>query len=84
MTVRGRLDRLRRSVGGLPPPGQLDLIVAVPVGSGMADDLPLGVHLNADGRVATVVFERAGPDEAVMAELEARLAPTGLVAITHP
>jgi hypothetical protein len=40
MRVRGRLDRLRRAVGGRPPPGQLDLVVAVPVGCGKADDLP--------------------------------------------
>ena len=74
MTARRRVDRLRRAVGGLPTPGQLDLIVAVPVGSGMADDLPPGVHLNADGRVATVVFAGTEPDPAVLAELAARLA----------
>ncbi len=84
MTVRRRLERLQRSVGGLPPPGQLDLVVAVPVGCGMADDLPPGVHLNADGRVATVVFEGAGPDAAVTAGLEARLVRSGRVVITHP
>jgi hypothetical protein len=39
----------------------------------MADGLPPGVHLNADGRVATVVFEGAGPIPAVLAGLEARL-----------
>jgi hypothetical protein len=27
MTVRGRLDRLRRAVGRLPSPGQLDTVV---------------------------------------------------------
>ncbi|HEX4610912.1 MAG TPA: hypothetical protein VH092_22165 [Urbifossiella sp.] len=60
MNVRVRLERLKLSVGGCPPPGQLDLVVAVPVGCGMADDLPPGVHLNADGRVATVVTKGRG------------------------
>jgi hypothetical protein len=84
MTVRGRLERLRRSVGGHPPPGQLDPIVAVPVVSGMADDLPPGVHFNADGRVATVVYEGREPDPAVLAGLEARLAQPGLVITSAP
>jgi len=70
---------MRQALGGLPPPSQLNLIVAVPVVSGMADDLPRGVHFNADGRVATVVFEGAGSDEAVMAGLEARLVRWGMV-----
>lgn len=84
MSVRTRLERLRRSVGGLPPPGQLDLVVVVPVGSGTADGLPPGIHLNADGRVATVVFEGAGPGAAVMARLEARLAGWGKVITAGP
>lgn len=84
MTVQARVERLRRSVGGLPPPGQLDLVVAVPVGSGMADDLPPGVHLNADGSVATVVFDGAEPDPAVMAGLEARLGRAGLAITARP
>ncbi len=79
MRVRGRVERLRRTVGGMSAAGQLDLVVAVPVGSGMADDLPPGVHLNADGRVATVVFEGTRPAPAVLAGLEARLAGYGLV-----
>jgi hypothetical protein len=62
MTLRLRLRRLLQALGGLPPPGQLDLVVAVPVGCGMADDLPPGVHFNADGSVATVVFEGMGPE----------------------
>jgi len=60
----------------LPSParaGRLDLVASVPAGSGMADDLPPGVHLSAGGRVATVVFEGAGPKVAVMVGLEARL-----------
>jgi len=69
MTIRTRLANLKRSLGDLPPPGRLDLVVADPVGSGMADDLPPCVHLTAGGWVATVVFEGAGPDEAVMARL---------------
>jgi hypothetical protein len=60
MRVRGRPDRLRQALSGLPPPGQFDLVVAVPVGCGMADDLPPGVHLTTDGRVATVVFKGRG------------------------
>lgn len=64
----------RHSIYGLPPPGRLNLIVAVPVGGWTADDLPPDVHFGADGRVATVVFEGAGPDEAVVAALAARLA----------
>ena len=84
MKVRSRLERLVQRVGGLPPPGQLDLVVAVPVGSGMADDLPPGVHLNVDGSVATVVFDGAEPDGAVMAGLEARLGPSGLAITAHP
>ncbi|HYH63334.1 MAG TPA: hypothetical protein VD866_01410 [Urbifossiella sp.] len=83
MRVRGRVERLRRAVGGSLPPGQLNLIVAVPVGSGMADGLPPGVYFNVNGRVATVVFEGAGPDEAVMAGLEARLVAWGKVIQTH-
>ncbi|HYH64749.1 MAG TPA: hypothetical protein VD866_08660 [Urbifossiella sp.] len=47
--------------------------VAVPVGSGTADDLPPGVHFNTDGRVATVVFEVTGPDTVVMFGPEGRL-----------
>lgn len=82
MSVRGRLDRLRPALGGRHPPGQLDLIVAVPVGCGMADDLPPGVHFNVDGRVVTVVFEGAGPDESVLAGLEARSAVSGLMVVT--
>jgi len=74
MTILSRLGRLKRSLSGLPPPGQLDLVVAVPVGCGMTDDLPPGVHFTADGRVATVVFVGAGPDEGVMAGLAARQA----------
>ena len=84
MRVRARVERLRQRVGDRPPPGRLDLVVAVPVGCGMADDLPPGVHFNADGRVATVVYEGKGPDAAVMAGLEVRLATTGLVVTTHP
>lgn len=79
LKVRARLDRLKLRFGSLPPPGRLDLVVAVPVGSGMADDLPPGVHFNADGRVATVVFEGAGPDEAVMVGLEAKFVAWGQV-----
>jgi hypothetical protein len=50
----------------------------------MADDLPPGVHITAGGRVATVVFEGAGPDEAVMAELEGQLALARMGVSTHP
>jgi hypothetical protein len=57
--------------------------VGVPIQSSMADDLPPGIHLNAGGRVATVVFEGAGPDPAVLAGLEARLTSSGLVVTTH-
>jgi hypothetical protein len=64
--------------------GPADLMVAVPVGSGMADDLPPGVHYTADGRVATVAFDGAGPDRTVMAELEARLSRSGLAITAHP
>ena len=70
MTIRSRLGRLKRSLGDRPPPGQLDRVVAVPVGCGMADDLTPGVHFAADGRVAMVVFEGAERDGAVMAGLE--------------
>jgi hypothetical protein len=84
MKVRSRLERLVQRVGGLLPPGQLDLVVAVPVGSGMADGLPPGVHFNADGSVATVVFDGPVPDPAVMAELSARLASSGLAITAHP
>ncbi len=92
MNIRSRLDRSSQVVSGLPPRGQLDLAVAVPVGCGMADDLPPGVHLPADGRVATVVFEGAGPDAAVMAGLQKRLVAFALevtstptpTPITHP
>ena len=79
-----RLERLKRSVVGLPPPGQFELVVAVPVGCGMVDDLPPGVHFNADGRVATVVYEGAGPDPAVMAGLQVRLVPSGLAITSAP
>ncbi|HEX4609710.1 MAG TPA: hypothetical protein VH092_16040 [Urbifossiella sp.] len=81
MGVRTRLGRLKRKVGGFPPPGQLDLVVAVPVGCGMADDLSPGVHYHADGRVATVVYE--GADPAVLAALQARVAPSGLIITRH-
>jgi hypothetical protein len=84
MKVRTRLERLRLVVGGLPPPGQLDLVVAVPVGSGLSDDLPPGVHFNVDGRVATVVFEGAGPEPTMLARLEARLVPWGMVITSAP
>jgi hypothetical protein len=84
MKVRGRLGRLRQTLGGLPPPDQLDLVIAVPVGSVMADDLPPGVHLSADGRVATVVCEASGPDPVVMTGLKERLSPAGLVVTAHP
>jgi hypothetical protein len=84
MMARTRLERLRRLVGGLPPPGQLDLVVAVPVGCGMADDLPAGVHFNVDGRVATVVYDGPEPDPAVLAALNARLAPSGLAITAAP
>jgi hypothetical protein len=50
----------------------------------MADDLPPGVHYTADGRVATVAFDGAGPDRTVMAELEARLSRSGLAITAHP
>ncbi|MBN9522538.1 hypothetical protein J0H58_29120 [bacterium] len=76
MKVRSRLERLRRSVGGLRPPGQLALVVAVPVGCGTADGLPPGVHLNADGRVATVVFEGVGPDAALKGDGLSKLMAT--------
>ncbi|MBN9518857.1 hypothetical protein J0H58_10115 [bacterium] len=78
MTVRSQVDRLRWSVGSPQSSGELDLVVAVPVGSGTADHLPPGVHLNADGRVATVVFEGARPGPAVLEELVARLTLHGL------
>jgi hypothetical protein len=49
----------------------------------MADDLPPGVHYNADGRAATVVYEGAEPDRAVLAALHARVVSTGLVVTSH-
>ena len=54
----------------------------MPVGCGMADDLPRRVHLNAEGRVGTVVFEGAVPDAAVLDRLEARLTVSGLILAT--
>jgi hypothetical protein len=84
MTVRFRLERRRRALGRLLPLGQLDLVVAVPVGSGMADDLPPGVHFNGDGRVATVVSEGMVPDPSVKASLGGRLSASGLLVITPP
>jgi hypothetical protein len=78
MRVRARLVKLEYALGELLPPGLLDLVAAVPVGCGMTDDLPHGVHFNVDGRVATAVFEGAGPDPAVLAGSEDRLAPSGL------
>jgi hypothetical protein len=83
MKVRARLERLALRVGGLPPPGQLDLVVAVPVGSGLAEDLPPGVHFNVDGSVATVVFDGPEPDPAVLAGLHARLDPSGPAVTAH-
>ncbi len=83
MRVRGRLDRLRQALGGFPPAGQLDLVVAVPVGCGMADGLPPGVHFNPDGSVATVVFDGPAPDPAMLAGLHARLGPSGLAITSH-
>jgi hypothetical protein len=64
--------------------GRLDLVVAVPVGSGMADDLPPGVYLTADGRAATVVFEGAKADPAALAGLGARLAQWGTILAASP
>ncbi|QDU23769.1 hypothetical protein [Urbifossiella limnaea] len=47
----------------------------------MADDLPPGVHFNADGRVTTVVYDGDGPDPVVLAGLEDRLTPVGKLII---
>jgi hypothetical protein len=84
MKTRTRLERLVRRVGGLPPPGELSLVVAVPVGSGMADGLPAGVHFKTDGRVATVVSDGPAPDTAVLAGLKERLASSGFRITAHP
>lgn len=57
--------------------------MAVPVEIVISDDLPPGVHFNIDGRVATVVFEGAEPDPAVLEAIEARLNPHGLTILSH-
>lgn len=47
MKVRDRVERLQQLVGGLPPPGQLDLVVAVPT--------RLGRRLASPGRMVAIV-----------------------------
>jgi hypothetical protein len=84
ISLQHRLTKLRRAIGGLPPPGQLELVVAVGDGADMAEGRPPGVYYNADGRVATVVFAGPGPDRAMLGSLEARLAPWGMVIVNHP
>ncbi|HEX4613143.1 MAG TPA: hypothetical protein VH092_33450 [Urbifossiella sp.] len=63
MNVRTRVAKRNRLLGGRLPPGELSPVVAAPVGCGMADDLPPGVHYNVDGRVASVVYEGPDPDQ---------------------
>jgi len=41
------------------------------------------VSLNADGSVATYVFEGTAPDPGVLTPLEARLAPWGLTVVSY-
>lgn len=84
MKLRNRLAKLERVVEGLPPPGQLSLIVVVSVGSGMAEGRPSGVFFNVDGAVATVVFDGPGVDASVRGKLEKRLAPWGKTIVCHP
>jgi hypothetical protein len=55
------------------------MVVAMPVGGGMADGRPPGVYYNVDRKVATVVFDGLEVDPAVLAPLEARLAPWGML-----
>jgi len=76
MRVRGRLDRLRQALGGLSPPGQLDLVVAVPVWCGMADGLTQGVHFNED---AAYLADGAGLDSVSVPP-----APSGSPAAARP
>jgi hypothetical protein len=84
MKLRARVEKLLQTIGDLPPPGQLEMVVAVPVGCDMADGQGPGVYFNADGRVATVVFAGKEPDPAVFAGLKARLAPGGMSVVSHP
>ncbi len=84
MKLRARLEKLQHVVANRPPPGQLEMVVAVPFGCGMAFDQPPGVHFNVDGRCATVVFEGPEPDPAIMEPLRARLVPWGSTIVSHP
>ncbi len=56
MKLRARLGKLLQTISDIPPPGQLEIVEAVPVGCDAAEGQPPGVYFNADGRVATVVF----------------------------
>ena len=85
MKLRARLGKLLQAIGDMPPPGQLELVVAVPLlGCDMAEGDSPGVYYNSDGRVATLVFVGPEPDAAVLTSLEARLAPWGKVIVAHP
>ncbi|MDB5307938.1 MAG: hypothetical protein JWO38_2140 [Gemmataceae bacterium] len=84
MSLRTRLNKLQQVVGDRPPPGQLGLIVAVPVGCDMAEGRPPGVYYPAGGGGPTVVFAGSEPDPVVLDPLRVRLAPWGLLIVGHP
>ncbi len=84
MRIRTRVDRLARAVAGRHPAGVIELIWCAPAGSPSADGRPPGVSLTPDGRSATVVFAGRQPDPAVLAPLQACLAPWGKTVVLSP
>ncbi len=88
MSLKKRVTALVKTVvsraANRPAPGQLETVVAVPVGCGVADGRPAGVYFNAAGDCAEVVFEGMDPDPAILGPLMARLAPWGMSIVSHP
>ena len=78
-----RLYKLERRAAAIPPPNQLEMIVAVPTGTDAAENRPDGVYYNVDKTVADVVFSGEEPPPELMAELKGRLSPHGLLIVSH-
>jgi len=84
MRIRTRVDRLARAVAGRHPAGVIELIWCTPAGPPSGDGRPTGVYLTPDGRLATVVFAGRNTDPAVLAPIQACLAPWGKTVVLSP
>jgi hypothetical protein len=71
MSLRSRIDRVKRDLDKRPKPDQIDILVWVPAGSNSAEGRPPGEYLT--GSVLDLVYDGDEPDPAVLARLKPRM-----------